>query len=234
MSSSTSAITSQSSTNSTLYIALEDSTSLLDDLVKIVIAYAGQIDFSLIRKSYGSTGEETVRKMQNSLSSHFLALINDSDSETFVVLGSKNFKKEEVEKIFAKNLYDAWKPELLTDKAKDGDYLVKLGVVIYQNYNKSSRSLTLKKSKETTEEPEEEKAVPSRISENTYANSYEITIELGEDIHEHPAEFEITCPKRDRRSPQSCVRTIARTTRSERFAEPERTSKIKIIPDGPF
>ena len=75
---------------------------------------------------YGSVGQKTAQKMYESLSAHFLGLFYEPSTKTFTILDSASLEDKKIEKIFAENNYQWWKPGLLKEVDSDGNHLVRL------------------------------------------------------------------------------------------------------------
>jgi SAM-dependent methyltransferase len=75
---------------------------------------------------YGTTGQNTARKMNDVATSHSLELNYNTGSKQFTLLGSSDISKEALEKIFAEKVYDRWKPQILYETDSLGNRLFRL------------------------------------------------------------------------------------------------------------
>jgi hypothetical protein len=64
---------------------------------------------------YGTSGRITARKMTSALEDNSLSLSFDEKNKKFTVLSSSKMDKDTIEKIFAKQTYEGWKPEVLDE-----------------------------------------------------------------------------------------------------------------------
>lgn len=78
---------------------------------------------------YGTSGQESAKKMADSLISRSLLIKYDSNTKKFTILGSSEINKEVMEKIFAENTYHNWQPEVLDETDEFGNRLVQLRAI---------------------------------------------------------------------------------------------------------
>ncbi len=81
---------------------------------------------------YGTTGQDTARKMSEAAESHSLAITYDSDSKKFTVLNSANLGKEAVAAIFNEKKYEGWEPKVLNTTDSLGNRVVQLKSILNQ------------------------------------------------------------------------------------------------------
>lgn len=75
---------------------------------------------------YGPCGQESARKMADTLGAHSLSVIYNPDNKKFTVLNSSNMAKEAIEKIFSRAIYEYWQPQVLDETDENGNRLARL------------------------------------------------------------------------------------------------------------
>jgi hypothetical protein len=101
------------------------------------IATAQDLSFiHSLAEPYGSFGQESTKKMVNSLNKHALRIIYCTKVKKFTVLESFKIDKIALEKILAENNYKIWKPTVLNEVDEFGNWMVKLiGIRDQENSN---------------------------------------------------------------------------------------------------
>lgn len=79
---------------------------------------------------YGTSGQETARKMASTLKAHSLSVTYNADNKKFTIHNSSEIDKETIAKIFSEAVYEGWQPQVLDETDDLGNRLVQLRAIV--------------------------------------------------------------------------------------------------------
>lgn len=83
---------------------------------------------------FGTFGQESLRKMNKTLTAHSLGLTFNYNTKKFTVLRSASLSRQDIEQIFAKKSYRGWAPKVLEETDTTGNRLVQFRAIIERSY----------------------------------------------------------------------------------------------------